>query len=136
MAATLATLLTPVTAGASRNIDLEARARAASARPLSHAIPLLVGIAAALATLFVKIDVGVATAHPGAAQPAVIIDRTLKGDRLFRPSSINLNAGNQSRGINLLGAPTLDLDLPDGCEALVSLLTRSPLRRVAGRCVS
>jgi hypothetical protein len=137
MAVVFINLFTPVAAGASRNIDCRTP-RSAEYQPMSAATHLLVGIlVAALAILInVDLDVGVATPHQGATQRTEIIDRTLKGDRLFFPPNINPNEANSSRRINLPRTPASELELLDGCEALVSFLSLSPLARVAGRCVS
>jgi hypothetical protein len=58
--------------------------------------------------------------------PAAIVDRSYKGDRLpLVPHRISAPA-----------APNSGAALTDGCDALVSPLTRSELARVAVRCVS
>jgi hypothetical protein len=66
---------------------------------------------------------GIATARPedGSLQ---IVNRTQKGDRLPLAQ------------INIPRAPVSDASLPEGCDSLVSSLTRSDLARIAGRCVS
>ena len=53
-----------------------------------------------------------------------IVNRTPKGDRL-PPAQIKVPR-----------APVSDASLPEGCDSLVSSLTRSDLARIAGRCVS
>jgi hypothetical protein len=53
-----------------------------------------------------------------------IVNRTQKGDRLPLTQ------------INVPRAPVSDASLPEGCDSLVSSLTRSDLARIAGRCVS
>ncbi|MGB9057051.1 MAG: hypothetical protein WCC50_00925 [Pseudolabrys sp.] len=65
---------------------------------------------------------GIATARPddGSLQ---IVKRTQKGDRLPLAQ------------INIPRAPVSDASLPEGCDSLVSSLTRSDLARIAGRCV-
>jgi hypothetical protein len=56
--------------------------------------------------------------------PLEIVNRTHKGDRLPLAQ------------VNVARAPVYDLKLPEGCDSLVSSLTRSQLARIAGRCVS
>jgi hypothetical protein len=53
-----------------------------------------------------------------------IVNRTQKGDRLPLAQ------------INVPRALVSDASLPEGCDSLVSSLTRSDLARIAGRCVS
>jgi hypothetical protein len=53
-----------------------------------------------------------------------IVDRAHKGDRL--PVAL----------VSVLRAPVHGLELPEGCDALVSLLARTDLARIAGRCES
>jgi hypothetical protein len=53
-----------------------------------------------------------------------IVNRNQKGDRLPLAQ------------INVPRAPVSDASLPEGCDSLVSSLTRSDLARIAGRCVS
>lgn len=67
---------------------------------------------------------GNATARPDPGSSIEIVNRTRKGDR---PPPVQ----------NIVPR-TADYDsrLPDGCDALVSSLTRSHLARIAGRCVS
>jgi hypothetical protein len=66
---------------------------------------------------------GIASAHPedGSLQ---IVNRTQKGDRLPLAQ------------IDVPRVPVSDASLPEGCDSLVSSLTRSHLARIAGRCVS
>jgi hypothetical protein len=66
---------------------------------------------------------GIAGARPNLGS-SVQVNRTQKADRLpivhiKRPPEI-----------------LYDAKLPDGCESMVSPLTRSQLARIAGRCVS
>jgi hypothetical protein len=63
---------------------------------------------------------GIASARPEVS----IVNRIQKGDRL-PPAQINVPR-----------APVSDASLPEGCDSLVSSLTRSDLARIAGRCVS
>jgi hypothetical protein len=53
-----------------------------------------------------------------------IVNRTQKGDRLPLAQ------------IDVPRVPVSDASLPEGCDSLVSSLTRSDLARIAGRCVS
>jgi hypothetical protein len=66
----------------------------------------------------------IATARPGVSASIEIVNRTRKADRLPLIQ------------INVPRAPSYDSKLPDGCDSLVSSLTRSHLAHVAGRCVS
>ncbi len=63
-------------------------------------------------------------AHSDVGTPMEIVDRAHKGDRLPLAQ------------LDVRRAPAQDLRLPDGCDALVSPLTRSRFARIAGRCVS
>jgi hypothetical protein len=65
---------------------------------------------------------GIAGTRPNFGS-SVEVNRTQKADRL--PVQIK-----EPR------APLYDAKLPDGCESMVSPLTRSQLARIAGRCVS
>jgi hypothetical protein len=67
---------------------------------------------------------GIATARPDTGSFVEIVDRTRKGDRL---PLVQINAPR---------AHVPDSRLPDGCDPLVSSLTRSHLARIASRCVS
>jgi len=63
----------------------------------------------------------------------VLVDRTLKGDRL--PSVLPTSSGNPAE-LQGRQAPRTNPKLPDGCEAAVSAMTRSSLAQTAGRCIS
>jgi hypothetical protein len=67
---------------------------------------------------------GIASAHPDVGSSLAIVNRTRKADRL------------PIIQVNEPGASVYDARLPDGCEPLVSVLTRSNLARIAGRCSS
>jgi hypothetical protein len=139
MTAAPITFFTPITARASWDIDLGALGRAGQTRPMSRAAHFLVRIFwTALAALILNIvlDVRVATAPFGAQLSTEIVDRTLKGARLLSAPTTHPNAVKHSRGTTLPRVPASDLELLDGCEALVSLLAFSPLAHVAARCVS
>jgi len=81
------------------------------------------GVAAAVLSFVVCLEVvEIATARPSAAliHP---IDRTLKGDRLLvspRPSV----------------APAIPARVPDGCESSVSEIRNPSARQAIGRCVA
>jgi hypothetical protein len=81
------------------------------------------GLILAALTTIIGFD-GIATAHPDVGSSVEIVNRTRKADRLPMVQ------------INVPHAPVYDARLPDGCESLVSPLTRSNLARIAGRCVS
>jgi hypothetical protein len=137
MTATLITLSPPVTARAPWDLDPGAFGRAGLTRPMSRAARFLVrtfwtGLAALILNIVV-LDVHVAPAPFGAQPNTEIVDRTLKADRLLSAPTTYPNAVKHSRGTNL---PASDLELLDGCEALVSLLAFSPLAHVPARCVS
>ena len=67
---------------------------------------------------------GAASAHPDIGSSVEVVNRTRKADQL------PIMQVNQPR------ASVYDARLLDGCEPLVSVLTRSNLARIAGRCVS
>jgi hypothetical protein len=66
---------------------------------------------------------GIASAQPEDSS-LQIVNRTQKGDRLPLAQ------------IDVPRVPVSDASLPEGCDSLVSSLTRSDLARIAGRCVS
>ena len=67
---------------------------------------------------------GIAAAHPDIGFSVNDVNRTRKADRL------------PTVHVHVPRAPVSDARLLDGCEPLVSVLTRSNLARIAGRCVS
>jgi hypothetical protein len=79
------------------------------------------GLILAALTTVVGFD-GIAIAHPNIGFSVDDVNRTRKADRL--PT------------VHVRRAPVYDAKLPDGCEPLVSALTRSNLARIAGRCLS
>jgi hypothetical protein len=87
---------------------------------------LIVASSAALAMLycFVAVEATPATARAPQAEPTNV-NRVLKGDRLPVTASRATPVKMQT-----------SVKLPDGCEAIVSAIIRSPLAQVAGRCVS
>jgi hypothetical protein len=83
------------------------------------------GLGVAVATILMAAALEVITASALPQAPITTVDRTLKGDRLppaARPVKLQTPASSQR--------------LPDGCESVVSTITRSPLARQPGRCVS
>jgi hypothetical protein len=86
------------------------------------------GLALPLLALVAAVQVQTVAASPHKA--ATDVNRALKGDRLpmVTPESEADSTGARLR------APTQRL--PDGCEAAVSPMTRSPLARTPARCVS
>ncbi len=96
-------------------------------RHLAYVLSGLVGAVAMLA-LILGLEMQVATAHTGAELPG--INRALKGDRLpvpLKPVNVRIPSPPSSEAPNRL---------PDGCEGLVSAITKSPLARTPARCIS
>jgi hypothetical protein len=62
--------------------------------------------------------------------PMTEVNRAPKGDRL--PSILPATSANPGE---LQGRPAHPM-LPDGCEAPVSAMTRSPLAQTPGRCIT
>ena len=85
---------------------------------------ILVASSAVLALLSSLILVEVTSATPRVQQQLdqASVNRALKGDRQ-RPEIAHARTA----------APTV---LPDGCESILSVITRSPLSGIARRCVS
>jgi hypothetical protein len=84
---------------------------------------ILVASSAVLALLSSLIPVEVTSATPRVQQQLdQALNRALKGDRQ-RPEIAHARTA----------APTV---LPDGCESILSVITRSPLSGIARRCVS
>jgi hypothetical protein len=88
-----------------------------------------------LLSIFVGLDISVSIAWSDVAPSVEMVNRTRKGDRL-PPPTFQGNAMNQSGDIEVLQKLPHKLELLDGCESLASSLTRSPLARIAGRCLS
>jgi hypothetical protein len=86
---------------------------------------IIVATSAALAMLYCLLGVEVTPATARAPQfEPINVNRVLKGDRL--PVTISAKPGKmRTQSI-----------LPEGCEAIVSAIIRSPLAQIAGRCVS
>jgi hypothetical protein len=85
----------------------------------------------AFISIFVGIELSVTTASSDAAAAVENVNRAGKADRLPTFPAFGRNIVNPPMGIL---AP--DQELFDGCEALASPLTRSPLAQMAGRCLS
>jgi hypothetical protein len=81
------------------------------------------GLILAALTTVVGFD-GIATAQPDIGFSVDSVSRTRKADRLPMVH------------VHVRRAPVYDARLPDGCEPLVSALTRSNLARISGRCLS
>jgi hypothetical protein len=85
------------------------------------------GGAVAMLALLLTMQMEQATARTGG--DSNVVNRTLKGDRLPSPPDIRL----QTREPSSL-APTEQL--PDGCEAAISTINRTPLATLPSRCIS
>ena len=68
--------------------------------------------------------------------PRHVVNRTQKGNRLLQASAFQLTVVKNPRGVTTPRLPTVDLKLPEGCDALVSPIADDRLARVAARCVS
>jgi hypothetical protein len=64
------------------------------------------------------------------------VDRASKGDRLPLTVAVKPAGVNQRTGINEQSGPAAAPQLPEGCEAVVSVIGKPPLANVAGRCLS
>jgi hypothetical protein len=93
----------------------------------------LFGIGLALPMLALVAGLQVPTVAASPQDPTTAVNRSLKGDRL--PPNLPATTANPS---DLQGsqAPRMRPTLPDGCEATVSVMTRSLLAQTAGRCIS
>ena len=76
------------------------------------------------------------TASASFSRSAPMVNRTLKSDRLPLVSIKSRNAVNGPAEMQPPPAPAPKPRLLDGCESIVSMIGRSPLAQVAGRCVS
>jgi hypothetical protein len=92
---------------------------------MSRHSPYLFGVGLALPILALVAGLQVPTVAASPQSPMTEVNRSLKGDRLVLPATSANPTAPQGR-------PTL----PDGCEAPVSAMTRSPLAQTAGRCIS
>jgi hypothetical protein len=89
----------------------------------------LFGIGLALPMLALVAGLQVPTVAASPQNPATDVNRALKGDRL--PA-----AATSGKPADLQGWQAPIPKLPDGCEASVSAMTRSPLAQTPGRCIS
>jgi len=93
------------------------------------------GAAFALACFVLALEISAITPAPSAEQVGIAFNRALKGDRLPLVPAPSRNAVN---GPSEIKAPpaAAQPELLIGCEPMISAIGRSPLARVAGRCVS
>jgi hypothetical protein len=98
--------------------------------------PLWAGCGAPLCIALFLMGVEIsATAAISPAEPTgQIVNRALKSDRQSRTVARNALKGPSE--VAMVATPMTKLELPYGCEAVVSHMTTSPLSYVAGRCVS
>jgi hypothetical protein len=89
------------------------------------------GLALPMLALVAGLQVPTVAASPQNA--TIDVNRAVKGDRLR--DSVPATNANPS---DLQGrpAPRANPQLPDGCEAVVSAMTRSSLAQTPGRCIS
>jgi hypothetical protein len=90
----------------------------------------------AIVSIAVTIERSVAIAWSGAAASTEIVDRTRKGDRLPLIPAWDGDAAELPLQVDAPRTKAPRRGLPDGCESLASSLTRSPVARIAGRCLS
>jgi hypothetical protein len=100
-----------------------------SIRYLLIACSLVVAIISTL----ISIKVAAAPVWSGVAPSEQIVNHARKGDRLPLALASDPNPANRPMEV---GVPRVEHGLPDGCEALASLLARSAAAHTAGRCVS
>jgi hypothetical protein len=97
---------------------------------------LLIACSLLVATILmlISIKVAAAPAWAGLEPPTQTINPAGKGDRLPLVLAFDPNPANRPIEV---GIPrSAGHNLPDGCEALASLLARSAAAHIAGRCVS
>ena len=68
--------------------------------------------------------------------PRQVVNRMQKGNRLQQVSAFQLTVVKKPRDVTTPRLPTVDLKLPEGCDALVSPIADDRFARVAARCVS
>jgi hypothetical protein len=102
-----------------------------SVRYLLIACSLVIAIISTL----ISIKVAAAPVWSGVAPSEQIVNHARKGDRLPLLVASDPNPANRPMEV---GVPRTSVEhgLPDGCEALASLLARSAAAHTAGRCVS
>jgi len=104
--------------------------RTNQSQSLGRGFPYAVGTCSVILTVisfFAGFELSVATASSEAATAAEMVNRTAKADRLPLPFVSQ---------IKILKVPAPGQKLLDGCESVASSLVRSPVTRVAGRCLS
>jgi hypothetical protein len=95
------------------------------------------GAVFAVACFLIGLEVSATTAAPSVGQPASMVDRSLKSDRMPLVPMRSRNAVNGPVETNApAAAPAPKPRLLDGCEPMVSAIGQSPLAQIAGRCVS
>jgi hypothetical protein len=97
---------------------------------MSRNSPYLFGVGLALPILALVAGLQVPTVAASPQSPMTEVNRSLKGDRL--PSVLPATSADPAELQGRQAPPTL----PDGCEATVSAMTRSPLAQMPGRCIS
>jgi hypothetical protein len=104
--------------------------RTNQSQSLGRGSSCVVGICSVILTIisfFGGFELSVATAWSEAATAVEMVNRTAKADRLPLASVSQLK---------FLKPPAPNQKLLDGCESVASSLVRSPVARVAGRCLS
>jgi hypothetical protein len=91
------------------------------------------GVVLAIAFIIIALEVSLATAGPE-PKPSIKVSR--KGDRLPLVTPLSRDPGHQPLHVNVRSSTASDGKMADGCEALVSSLAHSPLKYIAGRCLS
>lgn len=91
------------------------------------------GVAFAVASFVIGLEVSATTAAPSVEPAAPIVNRTHKSDRLPLVPAKSRNAVN---GPFEKAPPAPKPRLLDGCEPVVSAIGQSPLAQIPGRCVS
>ena len=89
----------------------------------------LLGCGLALPLLALAAGMQAPTVATAPQKSATDVNRALKGDRL--PIIAPADSASTTPGV---GTPSPRM--PDGCEASVSAMTRSPLARTPARCIS
>jgi len=90
------------------------------------------GIAFAVVSFVIGLEVSATTAAPSVERAAPVVNRTHKSDRLPLIPAKSRNAINGP----VEKAPAPKPRLLDGCEPVVSAIGQSPLAQIPGRCVS
>ena len=90
----------------------------------------LCGVVIAIAFIIIGLEISLAIAG---SEPKPSINVLRKGDRLPLVTPMYRAHGDQSLHVSVLSASD---KMAEGCEALVSSLAHSPLKYIAGRCLS